>query len=256
MTAFAATPSPKPRSNSKWWPRTSTRSASESDRFSVSLAGTYPTPAHSRWRSSTAPRASRAVKNGHPRCSIAAASPSGRSQNTSSPSTITGRLAPASAEARPSRAASSSPGRCRTNSTGGAGAAGPASTSTGISRNTGPGRPAHMIRQADSRYSGIRSVWSTRAAHLVTGDMMGRWSADMPAPRSNATVFACAPNISSGVPAIFDTSAAVTVLVTPGPRVTAATPGVPVTRATPSAMNAAAASCRVCTRARSCAAAA
>ncbi len=93
-----------------------------------------------------------------------------------------------------------------------------------------------MRRHAASAYSGMRSVRSTRADHLVTEAMIGIWSADIPAPRSNDAVLACAPMINNGVPAIFDTSAGVTVLVTPGPSVTIATPGIPVTRETASAM--------------------
>ena len=76
------------------------------------------------------------------------------------------------------------------------------------------------------------------------------------APRSKSGVGAWPRMISSGVPARLATKAGVTVLVTPGPRVTAATPGTPVWRPTASAMKAAAASWRVCTSDRPWAAAA
>ena len=117
----------------------------------------------------------------------------------------------------------------------------------GISRNTGPGRPLHIRRQAASTYSGMRSVLSTRAANLVTGLMIETCSADISAPRSKSPVFDCPPTISSGVPDMRAASAAVTELVTPGPRVTAATPGMPESREVASAMKQAAASWRAWT---------
>ena len=48
--------------------------------------------------------------------------------------------------------------------------------SVGTSRNTGPGRPAHILRQAMSRYSCNRSGSVQRAAHLVTFFMIGSTS--------------------------------------------------------------------------------
>jgi hypothetical protein len=90
----------------------------------------------------------------------------------------------------------------------------------------------------------MRFASMTRAAHLVTDFIVGSTSYAMPAPRSREEVAACAPMMMSGVPAIMETRAGVTALVTPGPRVTTAAPGLPVTRDAASAMKQAAASCR------------
>ena len=64
---------------------------------------------------------------------------------------------------------------------------------------------------------------------------------------SSTLTGACPPRIRNGTPARVAVRAGVTVLVTPGPRVTAHTPGDLVIRAVPSAMKAAAASWRVWT---------
>jgi len=84
-------------------------------------------------------------------------------------------------------------------------------------------------------------------AHLVSGFMIDSWSMSCSEPRPLSRVAVAPPSSSSGVCAICAFLSAVTVLVTPGPAVTAATPTVPVMRATASAANTALPSSRTST---------
>ena len=161
------------------------------------------------------PRARRKVAKGRSKRSTTAASWGGMSQRTSSPSRSNGRSAAAIASESLLWSSRPIPGHARSKR-GTRLAGGCCQYVHRYFQEHRSRRAAHMRRHAASAYSGMRSVRSTRADHLVTEAMIGIWSADIPAPRSNDAVLACAPMINNGVPAIFDTSAGVTVLVTRG----------------------------------------
>ena len=56
--------------------------------------------------------------------------------------------------------------------------------SIAISRYAGPGVPVVAARHACSTYSGMRSRWCTRRAHLVTGRTTSSWSSVSTSPLS------------------------------------------------------------------------
>ena len=87
----------------------------------------------------------------------------------------------------------------------------------------------------------------TAVAHFTADFTIESWSMSCSAPRPLSRVAVAPPKISKGVCASCAFFTAVSVLVTPGPAVTAATPGTPVMRATASAANTALASWRTST---------
>ena len=68
----------------------------------------------------------------------------------------------------------------------------------GISRKTGPGRPDVAVRSAWATRSGMRSVWVTRCAHLVTGVTMATWSIPPWRGSVSASRSGAAPAMKSG----------------------------------------------------------
>ena len=76
---------------------------------------------------------------------------------------------------------------------------------------------------------------SARAHHLNSGAASACWSMSWSEPRPLSTVAVAPPSTTTGDCARRAFSTAVTVLVRPGPAVTAATPGIPVRRAVASA---------------------
>ena len=121
-------------------------------------------------------------------------------------------------------------------------------TSIGISRYTGPGRPVVASLNAAAMYSGIRSTWKTRRAHLVTGCTISSWSIVSTSPMSWPRTVADPAMHTNGDPLVNEVAMPVTALVRPGPAVTMHTPGSPVARAHPSAAYAAAPSWRTSIR--------
>ena len=97
------------------------------------------------------------------------------------------------------------------------------------------------------------SISRTRLAladHFTLERISASWSISCKAPRLRSTVAVAPPSNTTGDCARRAFCTAVSVLVTPGPAVTAATPGIPLSRATASAANTAVASCRVSTTRR------
>ena len=102
--------------------------------------------------------------------------------------------------------------------------------SSGISRNTGPGRFERASRNAASRYSPMRSVDGTDTLHFVIERMSSTWFMSWSEPMSASARGPAPPITIIGTAARCAFATAVTVSVTPGPAVTAHTPTVPVMR--------------------------
>jgi len=121
------------------------------------------------------------------------------------------------------------------------------STSQGISRNTGPGRPARARRNARARKLGTRSGEGIRSDHLVIPAKSWVCGISWSEPRPWLKVGAAPPSSTRGELAAQAFATPVTASVTPGPAVTIATPTPRVRRAQASAAWAAACSWRVST---------
>lgn len=119
--------------------------------------------------------------------------------------------------------------------------------STGTSTNTGPGTPSKATWKPRSRVGAMSRTRRTETAHLTCGENSASWSMSWSAPRPLSRVAVAPPSTTTGDCASCAFFTAVTVLVTPGPAVTAATPAVPPRRATASAAKTAVASCRTST---------
>ena len=161
---------------------------------------------------------------------------------------ITGRSAPrSSAAARSTAAASARPqDGCRT-SGGGVSSASMNTTSSGKSRNAGPGWSWRITRQASSISPGISAVAPAVAASLTSGRTNGTWSISCSEPWPQRIAGARPPSTRMGEWFCWAEAIALIPFVTPGPAVSAATPGSRVTFAQPSAANVAADSWRTST---------
>ena len=120
-------------------------------------------------------------------------------------------------------------------------------TSSGKSRNAGPGWSRCITPQASSISPGISAVEPAVAASLTSGRTNGTWSISCSEPWPQRIAGARPPSTSTGEWFCCADAIALIPLVTPGPAVSAATPGSRVTFAQPSAANVAADSCRTST---------
>ncbi len=105
------------------------------------------------------------------------------------------------------------------------------SRSTGISTNTGPGRPDSATRMAVVSTSGICRVSATDHDPLVMGRSSATCSISCSAPSPRSPSGAAPPISNSGLRAAYALATPVTASVTPGPAVTIATPTLRVRRA-------------------------
>ncbi len=103
-------------------------------------------------------------------------------------------------------------------------------TSSGSSRNTGPGVPDCAMRNAASTYPSMRRVSATRTALFVIERIKPTASMSCSEPMSASASGPAPPRQIIGTPARCALATAVTTSVTPGPAVTAQTPGRSPTR--------------------------
>ena len=164
------------------------------------------------------------------------------------PAMITGRSASRSRAIARSSAAPSASGRTSGRGSGSSGSgASMNTTSSGKSRNAGPGWSRCIASQASSIRPGISAVAPAVAASFTSGRTIGTWSISCSEPWPQRIAGARPPSASTGEPFCCADASALSAFVTPGPAVSAATPGSRVTFAQPSAANAAVASWRVST---------
>ena len=234
----------RPESSSAYWPVVSapssvpTASTTSAPARSSRTAGSSSAVPTASWSSSgKAPLPMYVVATGAPsRSATARSSSQAAERSTPPPAQTTGVIALARRYAASSSVASSGSGSVSgaTSSSPGRTSVSPASTSTGISRKTGPLGGVSARRQASASSSGISPALSARAAHFTTGAKEAFWSGSScrkprPAPiRSRGIWLAIA---TTGTCALAASMSAASEMSAPGPVERRSGAGRPLVRA-------------------------